>query len=248
MRTALLLSGHFREILFCFPSIKEKIIDEFNPDVFISSWNPGDDFSRSMPAYTFKLKDTANITEVVDMFKPKFIKSEDFNSEFMSKIKSQALELDIYGPMTGEMNPVSVFSMWYKIQSALKLMVDYEELVGEKYDLVIKGRFDINIHNPIITNNDPNIISIPPGYDWKGGINDIFAYGGREAMIHYCNMYDYLASYIIDERIFFHAETLLKHHLFGSKFGVVRPEVRISLRQNNIWEHEIVPENFKNVG
>lgn len=83
--------------------------------------------------------------------------------------------------------------------------------------------------------------------DKRIGKNDIFAYGGREAMIHYCNMYDYLASYIIDERIFFHAETLLKHHLFGSKFGVVRPEVRISLRQNNIWEHEIVPENFKNV-
>ena len=117
----------------------------------------------------------------------------------------------------------------------------------EKYDLVIKGRFDINIHDPLIIQEDPNVISIPPGYDWKKGVNDIFAYGGRDAMVHYCNMFDFLESYIIYDGVFFHAETLLKHHLFNSEFGVERPDIRISLRSNNVWEHEIVQENFKKI-
>jgi len=247
MKTALLLAGHFREILYCYPSLKEQIIDVYNPDIFISCWNPGADFSSSINAYTQKLKDTATIHDIIEILKPKFIKSEDFNSPYVDSIKNRAWNLDVYGPMTGETNPVSIFCMWYKIQSASKLMQDYEELVGEKYDLVIKGRFDINIHDPLIIQEDQNVISIPPGYDWKKGVNDIFAYGGRDAMVHYCNMFDFLESYIIYDGVFFHAETLLKHHLFNSEFGVERPDIRISLRSNNVWEHEIVQENFKKI-
>jgi hypothetical protein len=66
-------------------------------------------------------------------------------------------------------------------------------------------------------------------------------------MVHYCNMFDFLESYIIYDSVFFHAETLLKHHLFNSEFGVERPDIRISLRSNNVWEHEIVQENFKKI-
>lgn len=247
MKYALLLSGNFREIIFCYPSIKKHILDVYSPDIFISCWNGGADFSDSSTAYTYGIKETANIEQIIEMFKPKFIKSEDYNSDFISKIKQRASDLECYGPMTGEMNPISVFSMWYKIQSSLKLMLDYENYNDNKYNFIIKGRFDINIHDSITINNDNDIISIPSGYDWLKGLNDIFAFGSREAMIYYCNLFDFLESYIIKDGIYFHPETLLKHHLFNSRFGIERPNIKISLRNSNIWELEINPENLKKI-
>lgn len=247
MKTALLLSGHFRDIVFCYPSLKEQIIDVYNPDIFISSWNPGADFSHSLGASSQNINDSATVQDIISMLKPKSIKLEDFNSPVADSIKKKAWNLDVYGPMTGETNPVSIFCMWYKIQSSSLLMQEYEQKLGEKYDLVIKGRFDINLHDPVIVDENPNVISIPPGFDWRGGFNDIFAYGGREAMIHYCNMFDHIESYIVYESVFFHAETLLKHHLINSDFGVKRPEIRVTLRNKNIWEYEAIRENFKKI-
>ena len=82
MKTALLLSGHFRDIVFCYPSLKEQIIDVYNPDIFISCWNPGADFSHSLSASSQKINDSATVQDVIAMLKPKSIKLEDFNSPF----------------------------------------------------------------------------------------------------------------------------------------------------------------------
>jgi hypothetical protein len=60
-------------------------------------------------------------------------------------------------------------------------------------------------------------------------------------------MFDHIESYIIYESVFFHAETLLKHHLINSDFGVKRPDIRVSLRNKNIWEYEVIEENFKKI-
>ena len=122
MRTALLLSGHFRDIVFCYPSLKEQIIDVYNPDIFISSWNPGADFSHSLGASSQNINDSATVQDIISMLKPKSIKLEDFNSPVADLIKKKAWNLDVYGPMTGETNPVSIFCMWYKIQSSSWLL------------------------------------------------------------------------------------------------------------------------------
>ena len=247
MKTALLLSGQFREALLCFPSIKEKILDRFNPDVFISCWNPDGEFSWTTSRSTENLVDSLSINEIIQMYKPKSIKSEDFNSPIIEKVIEKAWNLDVYGPMTGETNPVSIFCMWYKIRSAFDLMEQYELSVGEDYDLVIKGRFDINLHDDLVIPENLENISIPPGFDWRGGINDILAYGGRKSMGHYCKMYEVIEPYIIYDGIFFHPETLLKHHLVNSEFGFIRPDLRVSLRNSNIWEREVIEENFKKI-
>ena len=248
MRIALFLTGQFRNIVETYPYIKGRILERFNPDVFISTWDPSDNIRDSLQADTRHLNDSLSHEEILSLFKPKRFLSENFDSkEIQDKVlranlyieKSPMAEILPNGKRNGEINPVSVFSMWYKIKNCLDLMLAYEIETGEKYDLIIKGRFDLKFHNNIPMPTYSEEILIPPGYDWRGGINDVFAFGAREAMIYYCSMFDYLENYIANENVFFHPETLLKHHLTSSNYRVSRPDIKVSLRGSKVWEKEV---------
>lgn len=247
MRTALLISGHFRDAHSCFPSIKEQILDRYNADVFISTWNPEGDFHNYVPVPTRVIQDSFTFDQVIKAYKPKSIKSEDFDSEKIKQLITKAWELDAYGPMNGETNSASILCMWYKISSALSLMQEYELSCDFKYDYVIKGRFDIQIHDDLEIGKNSSYANIPPGFDWRGGYNDILAWGSRDAMVHYCSLFHRIEDYVRNHGIFFHPETMLKHHLNNSTFGVERPGVRVTLRDKNVWEFESNPYNGKKI-
>jgi hypothetical protein len=243
MRVALLLSGQVREAREVFPTIKSRIIDRFNTDVFISTWDRSEEIKNSLHADSRFLTDSLSLDETLENFVPKMFILDRYESEGIQKIAEKALSYDTFTTQTGEMNPISVFLMWYKIKQSFILMSAYEEIIGEKYDYVIKGRFDLYFHNDIVLDSNLNTICIPPGYDWKGGVNDIFAWGGRDAMEWYCSLYDYLEDYILSTG-FFHPETLLRHHLVSSEYNLERPDLKVSLRGKNVWETEVKAEKF----
>jgi hypothetical protein len=243
MRVALILPGQTREAREVYPSIKSKIIDPLNADVFISTWNPSSEIKKSLHAESWFLEDTFTIEETLEKFKPRLFISDNYESESIKTLREKALAYESFSPSTGEMNPVSVFLMWYKIKQGFNLVKQYEETLGERYDYVIKGRFDLRIHNELVLERNLDTICVPPGYDWKGGINDVFAWGGRDAMEWYCSMFDHLEEHILTTN-FFHPETLLRHHLLISPYNLDRPLLKVSLRGKNVWETEVKGEKF----
>jgi len=245
MRTALLLSGHFRDANSCFPYIKEKILDLYDADVFISTWNPEGDFENYIPVPTRNLENSYTFDQIIKAYKPKMIKSEDLNSPKIQTLIARDWDLDTFGPMNGEFNTVSIFCMWYKITSAFHLMEEYESECNFKYDFIIKGRFDLKIYDHLQIKENTNYVNIPCGFDWRGGYNDLIAWGSREAMIYYGSLLLKMEQYVKSDGVFFHPETLLKHHLLNSPYGVNRPDTRIGLRDKNIWEIENLPGNDK---
>jgi hypothetical protein len=247
MKVALLLSGHFRDASSCFPSIREKILDRFETDVFISTWNPGGDFKNYIPVPTRDLPNTLTFDEIINLYRPKSILSEDFDSHKIKRLIDKAWELDTYGPMNGETNSASILCMWYKIYTCSSLMKDYEKECGFEYDFIIKGRFDVTIHDTIELDIDGGYVKIPPGFDWRDGFNDILAWGGREEMSYYCSLFEKIEEYVKNRGVFFHPETMLKYHLMESPFGVSRPDIRVSLRDKNVWHFEYIPNNDKKI-
>jgi hypothetical protein len=243
MKVALLLPGQIREASDTYPYIKGRIIDRFNSDVFISTWNPSDSINGSLHAETQHLTDTLSIDTLAKLYSTRSLKTDDFGSDGINSLIERAWSYEKFGPQTGEINPVSVFLMWYKIKQSFLLMEEYENLLGERYDYVIKGRMDIKIHNHIPLDPNLNTICIPPGYDWKGGVNDIFAWGGRDSMEHYCKMFDFMEEYILSG-IYFHPETLLRHHIASSEYNLTRPLVKVSLRGKKVWETEVIGEEI----
>lgn len=116
MKIALQFSGRLRFTQNSIDTIKENIIDVYNPDVFCSFWNP--------EKYSTQL------------FWNQQIKSSSIEYENQQEIK----------PILDELFPFTIHqnmpSMSYKFYKVSKLRQQYEKQTNTKYDIVIQARAD----------------------------------------------------------------------------------------------------------
>lgn len=236
MRVALLLSGQFRDAKVCFPSIKTNLLDVFNPDVFISTWINSD---KITPSSWFGItpQDDSNMSEILEMYSPVSFLTEDFvyfKEEFLES-DSQLLDSKLEpGSQTKTFN---VYSMWYKKNSANKLREECEKKKKFKYDIVIGSRFDlIFLESPNIQKLDENIIKIPDGFDWCGGVGDLFVYGDSLTMSKYYDLFEKMHYYRLVENVSPTPEIIHKHHIEKCGFILERWPLRYQLRGVNVWE------------
>ena len=167
MKSALCISGMTRNLEKSFPTLKEKILDRFDPDIFISTW---------------------------DTHKDTYL-AEKYYSRFRHKIRF--FETHSWGDDSDEIFDSSKGTlyttnpMFYKIYRADVLRLEYQWMKKMKYDLVIRTRTDLEYKkeidikqveelgdnkNKVFVGNDL------PGKDW---IRDCFAFGSSESMIKY---------------------------------------------------------------
>ena len=224
MRTALLLSGNFRNGAECAQSIKNNLINPYNMDVFIDyTYNP---FGLSECDYN----------QLVNIYNPISITYEPTPQEFSDFLKIYEEKVPNFKKYT-EVNEWSLFAMWYKLKRVNDLKSKYELEHNFKYDIVIKARFDIEILDRINLIQRDNTIHIPIGWDHRGGYNDIFAYADSKSMDYYCSLFDYMIPYL-DEGTWLHPESLLKTHLDKSDISIMRNSMKMALRGMNIHELE----------
>jgi len=243
MRVALLLQGQYRNAKECFPSIKKQILDVHNPDVFISSWhNPGT-IINSYNLYSQGPPDDSTIADIIEMYNPTSFLLEDYSRTIKDLFQKRQKEIeDTISPseLSYQRQWVNLFNvegMWYKIYTVNQLKKEYEKLHEFKYDLVIKGRFDLEFLEefkiPEVTDND---IVIPKGYGF-GGYCDLLAAGTSKAMDYYCDIYNYAQQYFTVKRFpKIGPEHVMKKHL--EDFNVILPEYRIKFRNFIINEVE----------
>ncbi len=119
MKSALLLSGQPRTFEFCFPSLKEHILDVYHPDIFI--------VTDATPDQERRLR---------ELYKPvamENVDQETINAE-TARLRAEAGHPD---PV-----PERVLSVAYKHLRCVQLKKDYEATHGS-YDVVILSRFDV---------------------------------------------------------------------------------------------------------
>lgn len=216
MKIALLLSGEIRNSIHLYKHLKENLLDLYDIDIFMSIWK--DD----------------GINEVVQMFKPVSIDIEDYDMGYNKLWKS------IVSPYEHKLeqnaNLLSCMSMWYKTFKVNLLRLQYEQLMGVKYDLVIKSRPDLKLEEPVILHiPKENTMYIPKGWDWSGGVNDLCAYGNSDMINKYCNLYHFYEDLVksIDKKI--NPEIILEYYLKTlGNLNVVRPSIDMTLRGLNI--------------
>jgi len=197
-----------------FPSFKSNLLDRYDVDTFISTW------------------DSPNVYDSVKLFNPIAVDIEDYTSQFTEKFK-EIVKNDEHKLETNA-NLVSACSMWYKTMRVNQLAINHIRWFGE-YDIVIKTRPDIQIEQPIeFIKPSNNTIYIPTGWDWSEGIGDLMAYGDFKTMNNYCTLfYDFKT--IIKEMDRINPERILKTYL--EKFDEIkieRPEIDLTLRDMNI--------------
>jgi hypothetical protein len=212
MKVCLLLSGNMRNATETFPSFKSNLLDRYDTDVFISTWN------------------SHNVHQSINLFNPISVDIENYEAGFQSKWNELVSHNE--HKLETNANLVSMISMWYKTLRANQLRKKYENLIGVKYDFILKTRPDIILEEPIELIQSDNL-AIPFGWDWSEGINDLMAWGNQSNMETYCELfYSFVGLSNSMDRI--NPETMLKEYLKIKNIKTERPKVDLTLRDMNI--------------
>jgi hypothetical protein len=192
MKVALCLSGQTRNWIGCRDTIKKYIIEPLNADVFFHTWS----VKGEKVGLTTIPNDTPIVGNLSEFFKPIVSEIEVPNYDNFKK-------LDIS-------NYFNTLMMHYSIWKANELKRIYEVDNGFKYDLVIRCRFDLEIHKFDINDTLSNIVNtiyLPPNKNIDivfpipmeekfqfNGIsympNDQLAYSSSDGMDYYSKIWE----------------------------------------------------------
>ena len=146
MNVAVILTGHLRCWKDVFPNFKEKVIDRYNPHIYIHAWDeegwwiPGD--KQNDKGYH---EDTPKIDteEIIQSYKPVGMTLESWDT--YNKIFEKRGELF----KNYAHRPKNILSMFYKLNRGVSLMEDFVSQTGVHYDLVIRMRPDMIFHEDL---------------------------------------------------------------------------------------------------
>ena len=188
MKVALILTGHMRDWEDFFPTIKEEILDKYNPDVYISSFNHDLDSIREYDTENGHVVDDReddldyfNPEKIISYYKPKKYIFRDDNYELDFQFNNISIER---APREWAKRNIA---SWHTIFLALEIIDLYE------YDIIIRARPDVYVKN-INIHLDKNLVlpdlCIDPGpCNINEGLYPYFAYGKPEYMLKYLSAY-----------------------------------------------------------
>tara|TARA_R110000851_G_scaffold54685_1_gene128813 strand:- start:455 stop:1192 length:738 start_codon:yes stop_codon:yes gene_type:complete len=166
---------------------------ENKPDIFSHIWDCGRLLSSWGPRGWLGAagKEGTTVTfsskEALDVWKPHAYVMEDYDNL-------------PFKDLTTDYNIQQGCSQWYGINTAYSAMESFENVVSEKYDFVMRYRYDLefaphNQHNQRdwklieeMLTDDPNLIIGDSGSSYEG-FGDLIAFGSRNAMVKYSEFY-----------------------------------------------------------
>lgn len=202
MKIAICLSGHMRTYKLCYQSLKDEFINH-EVDYYIHTWDNIGFGAVNSPIDTDHKID---LLDVKNIYKPKkfVVEKYPYEVDISKYLNPNILQVDH--------EKIRIYSMIKKINLCLKLV---EQI--NKYDLVVRIRPDIifrKINLSDIVLDKINIQYQHWGDFWNEKfpymINDYFAIGTPDLMIHYSNLFDYIEEYT--KTLPFHPEVLFGYH------------------------------------
>lgn len=141
MRVALCLYGQPRKLEQGYKYIKEQIIDVFEPDVFLHTWDSKEDYRVSPWRYPISATPLQNINDIYQMYKP------------LSSLIEPARIFDVDTSLPGylkaspaqQRNASNILSQIHSRQMVRDILFAYTRDNNITYDFIIATRFDIKI-------------------------------------------------------------------------------------------------------
>lgn len=217
MKVAVLLSGQVRTFEEFFPTLEQFIFRDYNPDVFC--YAPQEPESLRLSRYQFcfvGIDDVPWISDRQYQGKATMPTKSWYGAEFVAQAHLRRL--------------------WglYQVCQFKKMR---EQMLGVKYDWVIRARYDLEYLSFIESLEELNSdrIYIPRHDNW-GGYCDRFAFGSSELMDIYCDSW-LTAEENFKEVGYMHSEPHLKWHLDRAGVEVRRTQVNFNtVRHGECWK------------
>lgn len=172
MNVAIILTGHLRCWEMVFPNFKEHFIDRYNPDIFIHTWTD--------EGYWVPVEGPLGIKENTPMideaavraaYNPVEMVVEDFaqfEPIFAERVKAFP---NFYH------RPRNIVSMFYKMGAGVQLLEKHVMKTGKAYDLVIRMRPDMLLHEPMPEFEANTFYTLSHRNHMGGGTGDMFQIG-----------------------------------------------------------------------
>jgi len=206
---------------YCFPVLKEYIINELNADVFLHTWEidnggqtPCDDAAKSCSIEEKK-------EYIENRIKPKRYVIENYN-DFLQKYPSQT-------------HP-STAPMYYSIMKSNALKKEYELENNFKYDVVFRIRMDVMFDTTIDKEELKNVIEqkkLYIGYhsvdkiESQPKISDFFAFSTSENMDYYSDAFK-----LWENNRYLNGEDVLNTHILNAnlKYKWTNTKMKLTYR------------------
>jgi hypothetical protein len=178
MKIAVCISGQPRAYAQGYEYMKRNLLDHYDCDIFIHTW----------------INNVYPVDDVIKLYNPKSWINEKPYPDWAKKIYDETYTNT---PDAKGWPPNATVSMFYSMFRSLQKKTEYE-LMNEKYDWVVKTRFDYAINGVIpFEQLDRNRLYIPncrmtPMRDFG---NDQFAFASNGIMTDYMSTYLYLRFY-----------------------------------------------------
>lgn len=148
MRVAVILTGHMRCWEQVYPKFKERVIDKYNPDIFIHTWEDEAYWDPHSRAGIAEGTPKVDAQRIFDTYKPTILQQERW-SDMKAIFENRAMPFVNYYHV-----PKNIISMLYKMHAGVSLMEQHVALTGKYYDLVIRMRPDL-VFNQDLPDFDP---------------------------------------------------------------------------------------------
>jgi hypothetical protein len=187
MKVALCLSGQARSLHKTIDNIKEKFLDQYDVDVFASTWL----YNEPPKNRRGEEVQVASPEEIIDLLKPRAFHLEVYREGLFNYWKPRTYALK----NSFEATRINMQAMAYQIHRANELSRE----AFQAYDVVIRSRFDLLIESELtifrdINSHDKYTIFLPAERGF-GGYNDRFAYGSPIVMNWYAQWFNYMRAY-----------------------------------------------------
>lgn len=183
MKVALCLSGQPRFYDITYELYYSRILERYNPDVFIHTWWSDDMVGTLYPcakhaesrlSYDDRLVNSDTIDNLTKLYNPKLIKCDDYS--------------------TIEIPHKANYYQYYTQYAVKELLNEYEILNGFEYDLVIRTRFDLLIQQDIPYHND-DYLWVSSTCPYTDRYNDMFSFSNSLNYKKISNVYKNLNSF-----------------------------------------------------
>lgn len=149
MKVAIVLTGHMRCWKQVYPNFKQRLVDRYDPDIFIETWEDEAYWDPHSQHGIVKDAPRVNFDDLRNTYRPiamRFDSYEKYQTSFEERAKQYSNFYHV---------PKNIISMLFKLGRGILMLEDYMFLTGKTYDLVIRMRPDLIFNEPL-PQFDPN--------------------------------------------------------------------------------------------
>lgn len=149
MKVAIVLTGHMRCWKQVYPNFKQRLVERYDPDIFIETWEDEAYWDPHSQHGIVKDAPKVNFDDLRNTYRPiamRFDSYEKYQTSFEERAKQYSNFYHV---------PKNIISMLFKLGRGILMLEDYMFLTGKTYDLVIRMRPDLIFNEPL-PQFDPN--------------------------------------------------------------------------------------------